>query len=638
MTLGLLMARMPSFSELYADDGSRAAAIAAVSEPQREIGEALELLWQLYPDRLVEAGYVDVSGAENARVVGGHTIESKSLLKDARDWPSYRQGLSTPVGKAHAGVPFMSPIAGVEVIAVTVPVEVGGEVRAYIELELATSAIGRVLMSHVDEGMALAAIGQDGTPLSQTGSGLPLPIGLPSPGLTSAGSWRYAVSRVPMTVGSGTDLYVVAQALPPSALALVFQPAQAVVLTLALLLLLVGFVSLRRAHREAAALLVAEQRGRAEAELRSRVDVLTGVFNRRHAMETIERELARSGREASSVGLLMFDVDHFKRVNDRHGHAGGDTVLVEVANRLRGAVREWDTVARVGGEEFCVIAPGLQSEAEVAELGDRLRIAIAGRTIQLLDGAQQSVTISAGAALVTASTVSAEQALVAADRALYAAKRSGRNQVYRFSKLDRANVCAEDPECLAIGKALALAGDLREGITGQHSLEVSALAVGIARRLQLSEDEILQVRLGGLLHDVGKISIPKELLIKAPPLSRLEWSMLRNHPVVGAELLSHFAQLAPACAAVRHHHERYDGTGYPDQLAGSQIPLAARIVAVANTFSSMMGVRPYRRQTRQRSEVVDELRRLAGSQLDPDVVTTLLEELADQVPGALRAA
>jgi diguanylate cyclase (GGDEF)-like protein len=181
-----------------------------------------------------------------------------------------------------------------------------------------------------------------------------------------------------------------------------------------------------------------EQHGRAEAELRSRVDVLTSVFNRRHAMETIERELARSSRQASSLGLLMFDVDHFKRVHDRHGHAGGDAVLVEVAHRLRAAVREWDTVARVGGEEFCVIAPGLESEAEVAELGERLRLAIADRTIQLSDGVTRPVTISAGAALVADSTVSAEQALAAADRALYAAKRAGRNQVYSFSKLGRA--------------------------------------------------------------------------------------------------------------------------------------------------------------------------------------------------------
>jgi hypothetical protein len=307
--LALVTARIPPFAELYADDGSQAAAIAAVAGPAREIDEALQYLWHLYPDRLVEAGYVDVSGAENARVVGGEVMGSDSLLQDVRSWPSYQQGLATPVGEAHLGEPFVSPTAGVEVIAVTVPVEVDGQVRAYVELELSTAAIDRALRSNVDKRITMAVRNHAGIPLSDSRNSLSASVGVLPPGLSSAGSWRYQVSPVQSTAGSGSDLYVVAQAQAPSVLALILDPTQGLVLLLATLLLVIGFGSLRRGYKEAALHLEAEQRGRAEAELRSRIDVLTGVFNRRRAMATIESELARSSRQNSSLGLLMFDVD-----------------------------------------------------------------------------------------------------------------------------------------------------------------------------------------------------------------------------------------------------------------------------------------------------------------------------------------
>src|SRR5205814_1395254 len=155
---------------------------------------------------------------------------------------------------------------------------------------------------------------------------------------------------------------------------------------LALALILLALVGFGRARAFAVEELASEQRARAAAERMSRIDVMTGLFNRRHAMETVEHELARSGRQGTAVGILMFDVDYFKRVNDTHGHAGGDAILIEVARRLRAGVREWDVVARVGGEEFCVIAPGLHSEQAVEELGERLRQAVAERAIAVSAG------------------------------------------------------------------------------------------------------------------------------------------------------------------------------------------------------------------------------------------------------------
>jgi diguanylate cyclase (GGDEF)-like protein len=445
--LAQLTARIPPFSELYADAGSQAAAIAAVAGPGREINEALAYLWRLYPDRLVEAGYIDRGGAENARVVHGVVTPAASLGKDVRAWPSFAQGLKTPVGHAWISAPFLSPTARVEVVAATAPVAVNGRVRAYVELELSVAAIQRVLSFDVDAGTSVAVITRASETVTGTGTRFVAPRLQPRPGLTTIGGWRLAVRPMPEPPGAGGDWLLVAAARAPSALSLTFAPAQAAILALALLLLGVAVVGFRRARSDAAEQLTVEQGARTEAERRARIDALTGLFNRRHAMETIEHELLRAGRQGSAVGLLQVDIDYFKRINDAHRHIGGDAVLVEVARRLQAGARRWDTVARTGGEEFCIIAPAIDAEATVAELGDRLRHAVAERPV-ILDGVEVPVTISVGAALVHDGQGSAEGALDRADRALYAAKHSGRNRVCRFSQLDEGQLAAEDSEHL----------------------------------------------------------------------------------------------------------------------------------------------------------------------------------------------
>jgi diguanylate cyclase (GGDEF)-like protein len=350
---------------------------------------------------------------------------------------------------------------------------------------------------------------------------------------------------------------------------------------------------------------------------------MTGLFNRRHAMETVEHELARSGRQGSAVGILMFDVDRFKRINDAHGHTSGDAVLIEVARRLRRGVREWDTVARVGGEEFCVIAPGMETESEVAELGDRLRKTVAERAIQVGSGLALPVTVSVGAALVHDGDGSAEHALDCADRALYAAKRRGRNRICSFSRLDQGDLRAEQPECLHLAEALAVASDLREGVPTHHSREVAERGAAVAEHLGLTDDEVLRVRLGGWLHDVGKMAVPDGILTKPGKLTDEEWEIIRTHPAVGDELLQNFPELALACTGVRHHHERYDGAGYPDGLAGENIPLDARILAAVDAYSTMISERPYKK-ARTGSDAIVELRRCAGTHFDPQVVDALI--------------
>jgi diguanylate cyclase (GGDEF)-like protein/putative nucleotidyltransferase with HDIG domain len=621
--LAVITAHVPPFTELYADSGSLAAKIAAVAGPFREINNALYYVYETSPERFVEVAYVDASGRENAAVVRGKRT-SRLKLEDVRGRPAFREGVGTPVGKVGITTPFLSPAARVPVIAGTTGVAVNGRMRAYVELELAVSALRTVLASDVPRRVRVEIATRNGTPLIALGSRFRVSATELRSGVQTVGRLRLAVRAIPEASVAGGPWYIVSAARNPSMLSAV-APENVVILVLAFLLFVGALIGLTRARALHAAEVANADRARAEADRVARIDVLTGLHNRRHAMETIEHELARAARHDEAVALLLIDVDFFKRVNDTYGHVPGDGVLVEVAGRLRSAVRSWDTVARVGGEEFCVIAPEIESEVAAAELAERLRAAVAEREIDAA-GVGVTVTVSVGVAVLAGDAGSAEHALDCADRALYAAKRRGRDRVCRFSQLDQLDLRAEQPECLHLAEALATAGDLRGGLASSHSRVVAELAAEVARRLGLGHEDTLRVQLGGWLHDIGKIAIPESILAKPGKLTGEEWEIVRTHPVVGDELVRRFPELALACRAVRHHHERWDGAGYPDRLAGAEIPLEARIVGAVDAYSAMIDRRAYQ-EPRTPESAIAELNRCSGTQFDPDIVTALVAVL-----------
>jgi putative nucleotidyltransferase with HDIG domain len=222
----------------------------------------------------------------------------------------------------------------------------------------------------------------------------------------------------------------------------------------------------------------------------------------------------------------------------------------------------------------------------------------------------------------------------AADRRLYAAKRAGRNRV----SLDAdAGAGSGEPEAIGMARALAFAASVRDKAPEAHAAEVSLLASLVASRLGLPQPSVWRCRLGGLLHDVGKVAIPDRILDKPGALDEAEWALMRTHPAIGAEIVARFAPLREAAATVRHHHERYDGGGYPDGLMGAKIPIEARIVAAVDAYSAMTATRPYS-DARTPAQAADELRASAGSHLDPDVVTALIDVLGPLVrtPGRAR--
>jgi diguanylate cyclase (GGDEF)-like protein len=373
--------------------------------------------------------------------------------------------------------------------------------------------------------------------------------------------------------------------------------------------------------RDATAEVTAEERLREAA----RTDALTTLFNRRHFSEVLEAELERSRRERLTPGLLLIDVDHFKSVNDNYGHQVGDAVLIEIASRLHDAVRGYDTVARWGGEEFTVLAPALADERSLRAICEALARSVSETVIAVGERTLEA-TVSIGAVLADPSSTH-EEIFDQADRALYAAKRLGRNCTRLFSELTARDLAEEEPEAIRLAQALSLSVGVREGVSEQHAEEVARLSGAIARGLALPEDVILRCRLGGWLHDVGKVAIPDHILTKPSPLDEGEWRIMKTHSEIGEQLVRRVHSVGSAAPAVRHHHEQVDGSGYPDALAGDAIPIEARVIAVADAFSAITTDRPYR-LARTTADAIAELREGAGRHHDPQAVEALADSLA----------
>jgi diguanylate cyclase (GGDEF)-like protein/PAS domain S-box-containing protein/putative nucleotidyltransferase with HDIG domain len=355
-----------------------------------------------------------------------------------------------------------------------------------------------------------------------------------------------------------------------------------------------------------------------ELERLSQTDPLTGLANRRRINERITAAVEVAHLDPTTTpGVILFDVDHFKEVNDVYGHHAGDAVLADTAQRITAALAPGEEAGRWGGEEFIVLVQTARDVETLSRTADRIRRSISATPISAA-GAPLTIHASAGAAIRTPSVESGSMLVDRADRALYAAKRRGRNCTVRFDEVGPGDTANDEAPVLRIARGLALAATVREGMPELHFQQVADLAVQIAEMLGLADGFVMRCRLGGLLHDVGKLAIPDRILAKRGPLDEEEWAVMRGHAEIGAQIIARVGGLDAAVDAVRHHHERYDGTGYPDGIAGDFIPIEARIVAAADAFSAITSDRTYARG-RDQNLALDEIERSAGTHLDPVV-------------------
>jgi diguanylate cyclase (GGDEF)-like protein len=361
-------------------------------------------------------------------------------------------------------------------------------------------------------------------------------------------------------------------------------------------------------------------------------DPLTGLGNHRHFHDRLERELEHALRYSRPLAICLVDIDDFKRINDRFGHPAGDRLLSLVATRLR----QTGEAFRIGGDEFAVLLPGYE-ESEAMTAAESIIDRIGTLDVDQMGG----VTVSAGVAVAPQHATARDELLRLVDSALYWAKEHGKNQVRTYrpdavevAELKRLATGGDRAARLRAAASLARAVDARDVYTGFHSQRVAQFAVRIASRLGLEPDAIELTRLAASLHDLGKLALPEELLRKPGPLTDPERLVLERHPQIGFRMLDSLG-IDPVADWVLRHHERWDGTGYPDGLAGEEIPLGARIIFVADAYDAMTSDRLYRPR-RSSEEALAEIAACAGSQFDPDVVAALEAELLGEAALRLR--
>ena len=370
-------------------------------------------------------------------------------------------------------------------------------------------------------------------------------------------------------------------------------------------------------------------------------DPLTGLKNHRRFIERLAQEVPRCRGANEPLSLLLLNVDGFKEYNRHYGHAAGDVALSKIAEILQDAVPEVAVTARYSGDVFAVLLP-LHS----AQQAERVAMQIRARVAEFWQSGRSgsSPTFSTGCASLCPQVAEGEALVLAAELAVSQAKELGRDRVCCFEDVAWGDV-GDDPYklhrflkdgSLATIQALAVAVDAKDPYTQGHSSRVSQLAADLGAFIGLSDSEVEVIRIAGTLHDVGKIGVPDAILSKVGRLTDIERDIMETHPVLGEVIVRKAPQLGAMLPGVRNHHERWDGRGYPDGLKGLEIPLIARIIALADTFDAITSDRPYR-DALPAEAALAEIARHAGRQFDPELVQLFLVMMSSRVRHAVGA-
>lgn len=360
-------------------------------------------------------------------------------------------------------------------------------------------------------------------------------------------------------------------------------------------------------------------------------DGLTGVYNHRYFHDTLGEKIKEATDRNEPISLLYIDIDNFKYYNDLNGHQKGDEVLKAIGQLLSQSVRAIDIVARYGGEEFVVILPGADKQ-EGLSIAEKIRQTVESTYIISQENQPTgNLTVSVGLATYPDNAKDDTELIKSADDALYRAKFFNKNRVEVYaSVLDeiKKEINESENELVTSIKTLISVINAKDRYTYGHSERVVMFSRMLADKLELSEREKKDLVYGAYMHDIGKINIPVDILNKKMPLTKEEWERLKQHPDQGAEIIRTVESLQSIIPLIRHHHEKYDGTGYPAGLKGEEIPYLARVLTVIDSFDAMTSNRPYNKH-KTYEEGFTELRKFSGIQFDPDIVEVFIETISE---------
>jgi diguanylate cyclase (GGDEF)-like protein/putative nucleotidyltransferase with HDIG domain len=359
------------------------------------------------------------------------------------------------------------------------------------------------------------------------------------------------------------------------------------------------------------------------------LDGLTGLYNHRHFYEHFATEIELSKKDGSELSLLFIDIDDFKFYNDFHGHQMGDEVLREIAEIMKRIVPENAFAARYGGEEFIILLTGT-GERQAVEEAEKLRKAVQEHRFTGEENQPGgSITISVGVSTFPTNAKTGAELVKKADEACYRAKFLYKNRVeaYRSILEDlQTNMDDIDNETIASTKTLIAVINAKDKYTYGHVERVVFYCTLLAEKLGLSDTDKKSLICAAYLHDVGKINIPEEILMKTGPLNDEEWQIMKNHPQKAVEIIENISSLKYLSPIILQHHERYDGKGYPNGLKGEEINYLARLLTVADSFDAMTSIRPYKPR-KSYHQAIRELIKCSGTQFDPEIVEDFINAI-----------